>query len=766
MKKNNFYAVLATILLIVACKRDFSEKLRTEDSDPGTISRAVTNIQIRPLPLVLTEEATETGMIPGDHTQHMLGIGYCASAPNRIYMAQDVSNVWVSKNAGKNWFNLLNKGLGTNFMVSVEVDPYDPNRVFVAAQCRQYNKVDAGNQGIYLSTDGGVNWTRKAVRSKIGEIRSSNHLIAYAPSTSTKGQPGKTWWYAAFGERNAKDDYTADDGLLVSTTGGIDWTEVRKLPRDPFGAQIRGIRVHPTNPNIVYIYGENGLFRIRNATTANGEVTKLLAGNIFGELYLSDNGTTMIVAVEGEGIYKNTNSGNGQWTVLKNDSDVRYCYVNKKYPKYIFAVPKAAQISISSNGGSSWHKPAEVDYRLGYTGTWNTNLGGEFAYVLPDPRDSNKVFMHTKSKNFRSDNAGKKWYRSDNCYNGVSHIAAEQMFDPKDQQGDKFVYFSTDRGVWATTNGGKSFFGHTFTKPEQQEYGLGWQSALSGAVRPGTDTIIACIGESGGPGQMFVSSDFGKNWALASTSGNKSRPVVAYNLQNSNYCYQWRERSTDGGKTWNLMNGFPDNSVICGVAPSNGKVIYAIDKDGTKRSIYRSKNGGDSWNTTPVLTATYPLTTQFGSGDKNQFVFCVAPNNANIVYTNSATGHITKWNLSGATPVATQIIFPTRGGVDNNKFFIEHFAIDPRHPEIMYATNVQANTGFKFFRYNSNTGVMDNLSNYIPQGSIKGLAVSPVTGEVFISGENGSMVMMPPYNTTKGTFTWVPNMNFITSAYN
>lgn len=756
MKTLNFFlhsfALLLCVTPSVQGQKQHASVQSADRKSGGANVYTLSTPQVKPLPVVVKEEWESGSRTPGDHTQHMLGLAYCEADPDRIYMAQDVSNVWVSRNFGQSWFTLQNKGLGSNFVMSVETDPLDKNRVLAAVQCRRYDAANAGEQGLYLSTDGGISWTKRKGRTKLGEIRSSTHLIAYAPTSKNASKGYATRWYAAFSQyRNNAEGNTADDGLLFSNDGGMEWTEITKLPEAAFGSRIRGIKVHATNPEMVYIYGNGGLFRFNDVVHSGGTDWTKLSGNgglpngdIWGELYQSDNGSVLMVAIAGDGIYKSTDAG-VNWSLLYKWPAIHYCYVNKKFPDKIFAVPgekSGQQIRISNNGGQSWDLPQNVTYRAGYSGNWTTLLNGQFTYVLPDPRNADKVFIHTKSKNFRSVDGGKTWTVSDNGYNGASHIAAAQMFDPLNP--DRVAYFMTDRGVVVSTNRGRWFSGNSV---KHKQYGLDWQSAIAGALKPGTDTLLACI-NTGTTGKLFLSPDNGQSWQLVS-DGKKPRMVVAYDLQDPQYCYQWRERSSDGGKTWVSLNNMPENTIICGVSRSNGKVIYALDNGGSKRKIFRSTNRGESWK--QVISTSWDLTS--GGPDKNLFTFCIDPQNDNIVYTSSADGQVTRWDLSGSDPVSTQIIFPGSG---EHNFFIRFFAIDPRHADIMYAINQRANTGNKFFRSVDGGKTWQNISKYIPQGSTKGVAVSPVSGEVFVSGENGSYVMLPPYKTKNTAYEAVP----------
>ena len=766
MKKVNLPCLLFLILIAISCKR-FSLVEENSADESLTVPRAVITDppQIKALPIVLNGEYT-SGYVPGDHTQHMLDLTYSESDPSRIYMGQDVANIWVSTDRGLNWSTLKNQGLFSPFVISIEADPLNKNRLLAAVQCRHYDGVNQGYQGIYQSMDGGISWQKRMARADLGEVRSSTKLITYAPTSKDVSAGYAQRWYAAFGEykKIANDSVlTADDGLLVSRNGGQDWEEIRKLPSGTYGSRIRGIKVHTTNPDKVFLYGNEGLFRFEDATNSNGTVTKLSgtgrglpAGDIWGRLYQSANGSTLIVAVSGQGIYKSINSG-ANWTLLYDWPGIRYCYVNEKFPNRIFAVPQQGNLQMRiSTDGSTFNTVQTVNYRSGYGGSdWIKKLNGDFSCILfPNHTNPNLVFMHTKSKNFRSTDGGVTWNISDYGFNGTSHKATEQMFDPTN--ANRFCYFSTDRGPVYTGSQGQQFTNNNITPGS---YGLDQKTSVAGALHPDSAkrTILAMVGESSG-GKLFISQNNGQTWDVAAGGNNsKARWVIAYDLQNPQYCYQSNERSTNHGVTWSPLTNMPAGSIICGVSRTHGNIIYAMDALGNngKRRVFRSSDRGDNWGDA-VFVADWDLT---WPGPSNRFVFNVNPANKNIVYTSSADGRIQVWNLD----LGTNRTLPIPAGANP---FIHMFAIDPRFPNVMYAANQRANTGNTFFRSNDGGATWQNISNYIPQGDITGVAVSPVTGEVYVSGQNGSMVMLPPYSTSNTAYgSTARPLNHITQLY-
>ncbi|MGC4233504.1 MAG: sialidase family protein [Niabella sp.] len=550
MKLKHLLFLLIVLVVGISCAGVSAGTAVAVNEDTTVVKLGVP--KIKPLPVVWKEEYEAGNVTPGDHTQHMLDLTYCESDPDRIYMGQDVCNIWVSRDYGRNWFTLRNEGLFSPFVISVEVDPLDKNRLLAATQCRHYDGVNQDYQGIYQSLDGGITWSKKISRTNLGEVRSSTKLITYAPVSKDVKLGYAKRWYAAFGEykRTLKgNELTADDGLLYSDNGGESWKEIRKLPAATFGDKIRGIKVHANDQQKVFMYGNGGLFRFENATDPAGKVTKISGssglpdGDIWGRLFQSKEGSTLIVAVSGKGIYKSVDAG-ANWAILYNWADVNYCYVNENFPDKLFAVPlerSQKQIRVSSDGGKTWIEPADenVHYRAGYgNSNWVQKLNGQFTCIIPDPRNANNVFIHTKSKNFRSSDGGLNWEISDNGYNGSSHtgINNEQMFDAVNP--DRFCYFMVDKGAIFTNTKGRWFYQST---QDPKKLHTSWKTSVAGALHSTMPVILASVGESP-KGKLLRSADDGVTWKVV-REAEAQRWVIAFDLDSSNYCYQGRERS-------------------------------------------------------------------------------------------------------------------------------------------------------------------------------------------------------------------------------
>ena len=188
------------------------------------------------------------------------------------------------------------------------------------------------------------------------------------------------------------------------------------------------------------------------------------------------------------------------------------------------------------------------------------------------------------------------------------------------------------------------------------------------------------------------------------------------------------------------MPARPGFSLICqrellaGISWLDGKVLYAVDAEGEAKNVWRSDNQGDTWK--KVITTDW----KFSPGDQ-QFVFRIHPKDQNIVFTKSPKGQISKWDLN-LPPEKQRTDFDVfSGGAQEEGFYAERFAIDGRHPEVMYLLNLRDYTGNKLFRSQNGGSTWENISQGFPNTVHSGLEVSPVTGEVYLSGGNGSRVL-------------------------
>jgi photosystem II stability/assembly factor-like uncharacterized protein len=177
-------------------------------------------------------------------------IAVAASDPNVIYVGTGAGiirpdlavgdGIYKSTDAGKTWVHL---GLGDTQMIAmIDVDPSNPNRLFVAALGHPYGP--NAERGVFRSTDGGQSFQKvlyKDEYTSANDVRidPSNPTIVYA-----------TLWQQqqAFIEGGAFD--APGGGIFKSTDGGTTWKQLS----DGLPATLVEVNLGlaPSNPAVIY----------------------------------------------------------------------------------------------------------------------------------------------------------------------------------------------------------------------------------------------------------------------------------------------------------------------------------------------------------------------------------------------------------------------------------------------------------------------------------------------------------------------------------
>jgi len=191
---------------------------------------------------------------PVSDDQVDLAVGWIAFAPSDptvVYAGMgDMdysylgSGVLKSTNAGQTWARVSNATLPDGIVARLEVDPANPDRVYVAQNITIDRATNlSAASGVFVSTDGGINWTKKLEgQARDVVIHPADRQIIYAciaPRKPTGGQP------------------SSEGGLLRSNDGGNTWTSI-PVSTDGFHAGYWDFRVAlaPSEPQRIYvIYG-------------------------------------------------------------------------------------------------------------------------------------------------------------------------------------------------------------------------------------------------------------------------------------------------------------------------------------------------------------------------------------------------------------------------------------------------------------------------------------------------------------------------------
>jgi photosystem II stability/assembly factor-like uncharacterized protein len=609
-----------------------------------------------------------TSFTPVSDSQADLGVAAIAFAPSDptvVYAAMgDLDNsgyfgtgILKSTDSGATWTRINNTSYPSKGnSVAIQVDPLDADRVYAA----QYNSLNAATggtfgSGIYVSTDGGVAWTRtlSGLASDV-VIHPTNRQIVYAGMTFVFGT----------GEL---------PGLYKSVDAGLTWTRVYDSPYTANSTSTRDFRVavSPQSPNRVYIYfgtTSTSPFQVRlersddaGATwTDNGVVANNSTGIDSGQFgyntYLAVSPTNSNnVYVGARDVFRSTDAG-ATFTNLNNSFAAPY--PNGPY------TPRSQKFHADQQSFAFQPGNGNIFYCGNDGGVWKTtNFGNtftslnsslsltQFIGIAVNPDDSTKSYGGAQDNGsqrrtigsgwteFSGGDGGKavvnplvptmifssyirgsitRWLNNGTRYSGKiadrsvlgepATGARIAFYPPIVGNGvDSKIYIGTrrllrcddcdDTSKWIDNNGTAP----TWTAPggtfDQTRGGTDTLSAI--AVARSNNQIIYTGSRDG---RAMVSTDGGESWnditaglpnrSIRSISVNATNPAVVY-LTVSGYGTGHVFASTDGGSNWtDISNNLPNIPTSAFlIDPLVPTTLYA----GTDIGVFRSTDGGSSW---------------------------------------------------------------------------------------------------------------------------------------------------------------------------
>jgi photosystem II stability/assembly factor-like uncharacterized protein len=490
--------------------------------------------------------------------------------------------VYVSLDGGNTWALTLNATYEASDLV---LDPSGSSIVYAA--------VDGG---IYLSKDGGLNWTgavggglpspQNVGRINLG-ISASSHLTVFAAIEDISSDPSQGWLYS-----------TSD--------GGSSWWLVNP-PRTPrrqggFCADQCDydmfVAVDPTDPNTIYLGGLD-LYR-----TTDGGNTWTDLGGYAGYIHpdqhafaFSPVSHTMIYLGNDGGVWSasnaNTCSPESCWTNLNLGLGLLQFQSVAAHP-----TDKTIFLGGTQDNGALLHE--------GASSVWTEVTGGDGGWVAFDPNDPLTIyhaFPWPEGGLERSGDGGSNWILITDTTNGVDTNDKALFYVPvaMDPTSSSTLYLGTFR-LYKTTNKG-----NIWVLPSP---GLSFSPSGGCSVSKKEDCISAiAVGPSNGQyvyvgtntGKLFVSTDGGSNFRRID-QGLPNIPITRIALDpivptkvyvtfsgfgtghvffTANMGLSWSDISSN-------LPDLPTNVIILG---SGGKRIYV----GTDRGVYTSTDDGHSW---------------------------------------------------------------------------------------------------------------------------------------------------------------------------
>lgn len=653
--------------------------------------------------------------------------------PNIVYVGTGEPNgghnnfpgggVYKSTDGGATW-NFL--GLENTVSIGrVIVHPVNTNIIYLTAVGSYFSPNP--ERGVYKSTDSGLTWERNLF------ITDSTGAIDIVIDPNNPNRLMVSMWERVR-RPNSSHLYGPSSGIYRTTNNGDSWTQVATgLPNAAATNVGRiGLSISNSNPDIVYALYTDGatiisLFKTTNFGNNWTDVdpdNELNGGAAsfswyFGQVRVHPANPNTVYVMD-VAFMRSTNGGTS-WPVIYGYGGPEQLHVDHHAlafhptnPNYILNGNDGG-INISTDGGVNWSNAANIPatqfYEIGldannpqklYGGTqdngtnrtqdggltnWQTIYGGDGFYVLVDYTNPNIIYAESQNGVLgKSTNGGASW---NSATSGINMSEPKNWSTPvaMDPVTPTKLYFGTNF-LYRTTNGALSW---TKISPALTDWVTG--------RRLGTITTIAV--SQANTDVIFAGTDDAHVWV-----------------------------TTNGGANWaEISNGLPERWVTRVVADPNDENIVYVTFSGLKWKdpqphVYRSTNKGSSWTD---ISSNLP--------DAPVNAFAVDNNNPSILYLGSDVGMYVSFNTGGnwevlgeglpVLPIGDIKIHPAENylaagtygrsmykinlndvtGIENNNpEFIKEFSLEQNYPnpfnpstKIRYAITQTAFTTLKVY---------------------------------------------------------------------
>jgi len=600
--------------------------------------------------------------------QGTLSIGDIALAPSNpevVWVGTGESNVrnsvsfgdgvYKSTDGGKTWQNM---GLKESERISaIAIHPQNPDIVYIGALGHAFGPND--ERGVFMTTDGGKTWTKTLyIDNQHGvadlEIDSTNPNILYAGMWSFERKP---WTHRSGSEKG---------GVYRSIDGGRTWNKLTNgLPK--MLGRI-GIRIAPSNPNVVYAIveaKEGTLYR----SDDRGETFKLVSKNTdivsrgfyYTRVRVDPTNENHIFAVAST-LYTSVDGGKTFRSITgRTHIDFHALWLDPKNPKRMWHGQDGG-ISVTYDGGETWEAVYNIPLGQFYQVHADNRL--PFYNVMGGLQDNGSWAGPSRTRepagimndDWRMVSFGDGFYVINHPDNPDQYLS--------ESQGGNIVWTDLRNreqqavNPWGRGSGGGPAAGEKFR--------FNWNSPIVFSAHDKTTVFLA-------GNVVFKSPDFGKTWEQISGDLTTNDPEKLKDaggpiaIENSTAEYHstiitiaespvqkgqiWvgtddgnLQLTTDGGKHWaNLIknvSGVGANSPVSHVEPSrtNASTAYvSFDRhmlDDFRPYLFKTSDGGRSWTS---ISGNLPAKAYLQ-------VVREDPKNANLLYAGTELGLFASYN--------------------------------------------------------------------------------------------------------------------------
>lgn len=529
--------------------------------------------------------------------------------PNVVW-AGTTEGTYKSYNGGLNWV-VVNS---TIMVTDILINPLDTNQVVIAC-----GNLGSTGTGLYRTANGGSSWIKMTTGlpsswggKALYHYHKANPNILYVSigvGTATGAGTylckstdfGNSWatvsttdyatyqgWYSHFvivHPTNPNLVLTGGIDMYKSTNAGTTLTQKSNwsawyFGRPPIGgpegpsnyshADHHAFDIHPTNPNVVYLATDGGIFR----TTDFGETFSGCNGKYqtqqFYNGFSSANSDTLFsmggfqdnasAIYDGQLAWIRIIGGDGCWTAI-----------NYQNNNIVYATSQNLSINRSTNKGANFS-------------SLSVPSGGTVSFAAPYvvAVNNSNIMYAGKAVIFRSTNMGTSWTATNG---GVQLDGNPAISMGISSTNENVVYagmapVSSSAKIFVTTNGGTNWTNVTGSLPDRYPVDI--------TVDP-QNHAIAYVAFSGyGTPHLYKTTNYGGSWVnIGSLLPDVPTSAVAIDPMLPNHIYVGNDigvyLTTNNGANWiEFMTGMPEASIVMdlSIVPGNRKIRAATHGNG------------------------------------------------------------------------------------------------------------------------------------------------------------------------------------------
>jgi photosystem II stability/assembly factor-like uncharacterized protein len=468
---------------------------------------------------------------------------------------------------------------------TIEGNPQRPN---------EYIMGTAGG-GVWKTKDGGNTWSCISD----GYFGGSIGAVAMAPS-----DPNVI--YVGEGEQTLRGNVSSGNGIWKSTDGGDTWKHIGLKGTE----HIARIRIHPSNPDIVYVAAIGNLWK----PNKERGIYKSKDGGESWELVL----------------FESEEAGAGDLVLDPNNPRIMYAstWQMKRNGYRMDSGGPGSKLWKSTDSGETWEDITAAD------GLPQGTLG--IIGVTVSPVNSDRLWTIIEAEQggvFRSDDAGKTWTKTSSNRELRQRAWYYSRIYADPQLEDRVYVLNV--GFWSSSDGGKSF--DRISTPHGDHHDL-W-------INPLNNENLAIADDGGGQ----ISFDTGENWTtyhnqptaqFYRVTTDNYFPFRIYGAQQDNSAIRISHRSSDSYITesdWESTAG--GESAHLAPDPKNPDIVYG----GTYKGYMMRKDHSNGqtrstnvWPDNPAGSGAEVMKYRFNWNYPVMF----SPNDPNKLYAGSNYLHV------------------------------------------------------------------------------------------------------------------------------